>query len=510
MFRSGEAEWGTSTREWGAGWRRGFSFRYVDGSVSTETGFSDTGPGRPVEGHPGVFRVRSHVLVDFSSGPPPVGEIEICRPDAIASLTKEDGEAMGDDVRYCAALMRLDLTGSRQISNNSLENRGKLPMEFLEGLGRERVVASPIEALLLSKNQLRCKGITLLAPFLKSLTTLKELHLENNGIADKGVASLMEALPPSVEKLYLNDNSILDSGVRDLLKTEKARRLVVLGLEGNTYKRRVGLRSIKEFMERKDTAMKCLGLDCKDIEFCKRLLEAIPKESKIERLTGYVGTCSDKSTNILAPALRDAVLDLSSFDSICRSNHRLVCIGHNTIRLTTVPGRWPGLNEALDINRCGGTLGRKMRIKLRDFYFRGNEFDVTPFWDMDVHLMPYLLELVTLTHHCVVETSADFLEDKKTWHEVQSRDLGKVFRLVRNVNLVELFSFPSAVKKLQDALADNAALSQTNARLVDDNVFLIARNESLKQENDQLRLEIAELRARVPGVSNKRARTDGA
>lgn len=61
---------------------------------------------------------------------------------------------------------------------------------------------------------------------------------------------------------------------------------------------------------------------------------------------------------------------------------------------------------------------------MRTFYFQ-EQFDTRPFVDLDVSLMPRLLELVTMT-------------------TAQSQDLDAVFHMLRNCNcLPELFSHPS-------------------------------------------------------------------
>lgn len=109
---------------------------------------------------------------------------------------------------------------------------------------------------------------------------------------------------------------------------------------------------------------------------------------------------------------------------------------NRTVRMAT------GINARLNY---GGSSAKILRHKLRDFYFQG-KFDLQPFVDMDVKLMPCVLELVTRTEELV---GVDQFGRGK-YYEVCSEHLDPIYRLVRNCHLPELFSFPSLkIRKLE-------------------------------------------------------------
>ena len=65
----------------------------------------------------------------------------------------------------------------------------------------------------------------------------------------------------------------------------------------------------------------------------------------------------------------------------------------------------PILKRALEINRRKSASNKnKARAKLKEFYFKG-QFTVESFADIDVKLIPYVLELVTMTDICIDDTS---------------------------------------------------------------------------------------------------------
>ena len=61
----------------------------------------------------------------------------------------------------------------------------------------------------------------------------------------------------------------------------------------------------------------------------KILADSISKKSKLECLGGKIGARSPKSTAIVALSLHNLVCNLSSFESLCRSNRKLGKIGEH-------------------------------------------------------------------------------------------------------------------------------------------------------------------------------------
>ena len=93
------------------------------------------------------------------------------------------------------------------------------------------------------------------------------------------------------------------------------------------------------------------------------------------------------------------------------------------------------LAKAFDINsrsNSGAYITKRLRNKLHFFYFQG-EFDVEVFADLDVELMPYVLELVTKTEVCIRKDEDG--PGRGEYYEVGSDNLDGVYRLVKNCQL---------------------------------------------------------------------------
>ena len=375
-----------------------------------------------------------------------------------------------------------------------------------------RTYNCPIVELILDRNTDFYCG-SYLVPFIKSITpTLKILSINNSSIHDETMVSISEALNQSnvLEKLFLQGNNIEGYGLEGLLLGGSIRHIVELNIDGNKLKKR-GLNFIMEFLKRTDTKIKLFGFDCKDIDYAAKLVAAIPRESNVERLTGTIGTRSNTSSLHIAPVLQNVVCgDVSSLSSICQSNHKLQNCGHNTGYMLVEPcvRVSPHLGDCLEINTHGLSYVKKLRTKLRAFYFKG-EFDINPFLNMDVVMMPYVLEMVTKTEFCIERTKGGLVgstnkwqEDTVKWYEVQGKtNLDSIYRLVRNCHMPETFGFQSPELKLRSVEAKNAQL-QT------DNVILKQKHGEVVSENALLQAEIANLRAQLSGLPSKRAKRE--
>merc|ERR1712032_95577 len=147
-------------------------------------------------------------------------------------------------------------------------------------------------------------------------------------------------------------------------------------------------------------------------------------------------------------ALVKLMCDTSSVESLCSSNHRLHCLN----------GGWRCRDESkissvMEINygqmqcRMFPSQLSKIREKLRKFYFRNEDFDVALFSDMDVALLPNIMELVNLTEtrsYCTDNGTGRYLVQRKP-----TNNLNALYRILRNCQVSTLFSFPPVEKLLQ-------------------------------------------------------------
>jgi len=107
-------------------------------------------------------------------------------------------------------------------------------------------------------------------------------------------------------------------------------------------------------------------------------------------------------------------------------------------------------SRSLRINDRKCSEVKRIRSKLRSFYFKNADYDITPFANMEVNLMPHVLELVTRSEvwsaqpqRARVPRPMDRGHSKveERYFEGPSDDLGVVFRLVRNVHIPEMYGF---------------------------------------------------------------------
>ena len=95
--------------------------------------------------------------------------------------------------------------------------------------------------------------------------------------------------------------------------------------------------------------------------------------------------------------------------------------------------KWYRVKMALGINARPDSIVKRLRSKLRTFYFQG-EFAIQPFIGMDVVLMPFVLELVTRTEIYVEKRKRDC--DSREYYNVSSGNLDGIYRLVKNCQLL--------------------------------------------------------------------------
>ncbi|KAL9190489.1 hypothetical protein ACHAXT_007700 [Thalassiosira profunda] len=245
----------------------------------------------------------------------------------------------------------------------------------------------------------------------------------------------------------------------------------------------VGIDALATFLERDDTALKKLVLQYHRDDRASYLVDSISRKSKLEELLFWNAI---ENRTVLPPvalrSLQKLVCDATSLESIIESNHVLKNVGDEPLR--TSPGT--SYNDdsqyiafkALRVNRraeYGTSTNQIIRSKIRQFYFQfgvwsEKTYDVQPFVDFDVALMPHLLELVTRTESTL---------DGKKYVAQCDGNIASVHRLIKNCQTAALFSFHSQPTKMQQLEAEVAQLRE--------------KNDELNSTIDELRKQMAEL-----------------
>jgi len=467
------------TRKWGEGWIEGVSVQYVNGTQTYPAG------------------TRASVLKHDSKNDYNHTKIKaIYRMSSVnrvgMTLRKENYIKMGEDISKCTSLRTLCIVDDTDFNGNCAaaifdETRTyHCPLLMLDfsntSLARTK---NDTDETRNDKN-----GIVAMCNFIRSTPTLNYLDLSDCGINDMDINSIASALSGSskIQELYLKGNNIGGYGIKSILNTNGLQNLTKLQVhdQHNIYhssNAKHGRDAIVNYLKQDGLALVSCTVDCKDAKYAKRILESLSKDSKLVRINHdeKLFPLSEKSRSILTPVLKKLICDTSSFDSLCQSNHNLHTISCDTNYL--IYGRVEGmsaqdyqdLRDALTINKrvedcnthqleipsCWAMFNKqRLRCKLRCLYFKG-EFSLDPFIDLDVNLMPYLLELVTRTevHMFASENEGD--DSKKHWFEVNSKNLDGVYRIIRNSgHIPDLFSFISPEKKISTLEADNAALKK--------------------------------------------------
>ena len=397
-------------------------------------------------------------------------------------FTTEQWEEMADDISSFTTLKYINL-----------EDCG-LTDDKIEALfGGDYTYKCPVESLILSRNRFGSTGIAAMLPFLTE-RTFKHMILDSTNVCNEGVR-LLSAI--SIEVLSLeNCNFVGDIGVEHLLSSRNSAMLVELDLTGINFGRR-GFESIARFLGRGGTAIKKFFANCNQNqgECAKMIVSALSSNnaSKLEfiSLHEHGGTREQRPSTRRDPILAvheevgKLLCDTTSFETICQSNHHLEWHeGHVLLLLNSNICRFEtrsilGMNERR--REHGATTVQILRSKLRSFYFTG-EFDLQPFYDIDVNLMPYLLQLVTRKNESLEYKATNGGDlDRGGYYEVCVGDLASIYRIIRNVHMPELFEYPRLVEMKESEVA------------------------AMKQKIQQLTMELEELRC---GHNPKRVKTE--
>ena len=124
----------------------------------------------------------------------------VVRDNVVKKIVKESWQKMGEAIGQSTSLTGMDLANC------------DLPQEAIEALfGVERTYNCPLKNISLYGNQLKQSGIAAMLPFLKSISTLKQLSLDNAELGVEGTRLLSEALNHvRVDCLSLGGNNIGD------------------------------------------------------------------------------------------------------------------------------------------------------------------------------------------------------------------------------------------------------------------------------------------------------------
>jgi len=345
--------------------------------------------------------------------------------------------------------------------------------------GEDQQCSYPLKVFTSIGNRFGPRGLEVALPYLQTIPTLRFLGLDGANLGREGVLLLSDALKQmDLTTLKLRENNIGDDAVETLLSVDNCRQLKSLSLHRNGIGKR-GFDSITQFLRRDGTMLQRLYIaDNKpmDEDCAKNFVDLLPKESELETLSFGSADLEDTRDKALAavPNLEKLVCDTSSFEAICQSNHNLRAIGvkenEPTLTLTKLGRkmvrRSPILRQALEINaRNAASNNEKLRSKLKTFYFKG-PFDVQPFTDMDIKLMPNVLEFVTMS---VVSIDGTYVKACKG-------DLDGIYRLIHDLNLPGLISStPPQEVELQDYKSKISAMEIELERLLRENEMLSSK-----------------------------------
>lgn len=280
--------------------------------------------------------------------------------------------------------------------------------------------------------------------------------------------------------LNLTYNSITDEGIERLLSPDNDNLQYITELNISNNKLR-SLDSIAAFIGRDDCNVEQLQI---------QHTQNIAKTHELNGILNSMPTSKLQCINLgkhlkldgidlllnmpaLATRMETILCNPSSFDEfINQSNHTISTLSGG------LNGQLKDLNanvkEALTTNlRSDLTSNQKCRRKLRYVYFT-DDFDVTPFIELDTVYIPEVLELVTMSEERCEKREGR--NDKGTYVLARNGHVGSIYRLIRHIP--ELFSFASPMQTL------------------------IAKNEELESKITKLELELEQFR-----LSNKRCKT---
>jgi len=378
-------------------------------------------------------------------------------------------------------------------------------IQLLFGEGRQ--CNYPLESLWLQRNDLSPNGLGVVLTFLQRIPTIEELWLDDTSLAREDIRLLSNSLQNmELTILQLSYNNIGNEEIEILLSADKCQRLESLALRGNTIATR-GYNLISQFLSREGTSLKYLDIadnQPMNEEHAQTFVDSLPRQSTLINISFGNVLVKDERDELVCKAvgalknIERLVCDTSSFISVLQSNHTILNICSSSVvsidwagrpdPLGMLFGRSCFLKKALLINDREG-VHDKIRAKLKAFYFKG-EFDIDePFADIDNILMPKILEMFTRADAGTSEDSSieyESSEDESSDDE-QERDeisymqsFNAVYRIIRNVDLPNLFTFPSRQDVEMRKL--NLKISQLEKELESSR----RENARLKSENEAL------------------------
>ncbi|KAL7533379.1 hypothetical protein ACHAWF_004469 [Thalassiosira exigua] len=409
--------------------------------------------------------------------------------DTLKQYTAENWRKVGATLCQSRVLTHLDLSSCKLTK--------ELADAFIGGCGACSWPA--LKVVNLSYNKHGYKVLKAFHPMLKSKSALDTLELRGCNLGINGAKLVADVLNhATINNLFLSSHSFKDQGLDIILSARNARHLVRLCVSGCDRRKEFsdrGYESMAQFV-RNATKLKVLSFDRHPVNdrvdaTNQLFVDLISRDSILEAITlswswRYSSLPAELNDHFL-----NLVCNTSNVITLCSSNH-LFCgfdvWGSGSPRNNLDREKYPKLSLAFDINAQSVSGSGAIRRKMRNFYFETNEFDVKSFNEMDVALMPYILDLVTMT---------EMQEDKRRLHRkprlVPNDNLNAIYRLLRNCSLSELFSFPS---------------TQTLLRQKDERIRqLEGGNESMKQRLKQLMRANEQLRRAEPNLPNKRVKT---
>ena len=420
------------------------------------------------------------------------------KPNVIQHFKRKNWEEMNAFIRKSTKLTQLQLPGSR----GTLSRKELLVLFGGDDLlGGDQTFNCPLNQLVLAYSPLQPNDFDAIVPFLKSKSMLNSLFLSATCFGNEAMGLLAEVLNHvRINELNLAENNITDEGVHSLLSATNAPFLVELNLQCNGIGRG-GFHAISCFLRRTDIALQSLNLESNqkvEIEYAELLIESLARNTTMKRI--YLDNLDDILG--VVESIEELVMNLSSVDALCQSNHRVESFGWTVGAIIKEP-IYPSAFEiqgALTINAIEGYSDNdKIRTKLRRFYFQG-EFNIGPFFSLEPTLMPNVLELVTVATKSFDEkvSSTDLLWGCGQSCTTRFGRLDCVYRLIRNWNLPILFNISPPDVRRQQLELENAALKE-KLQLSD------TREAMLRSEVDQLRAELFELCLKCSYLPNKRS-----
>ena len=306
-----------------------------------------------------------------------------------------------------------------------------------------------IEIALPRKELFRRRHLGIVIDFMKTHpNTVWTLDLGDTTLGDGCIGVITNAMNSGLRlrSLKLRGEFVGDNDVESLLSTNSAKYLQELDVSSNEMTR-AGFEVLTSFLGQDSTSIEKLDARSQvtsDIEYSRLLLEAIstnnnsPMQSVCLRKLCNQERNNDDLKPIVA-MLKNMICKPPDIKSLCKSNHQLYNIGYSTPYLKT---HSKVIRMALDINERQVSVNQKHRMKIRAFYFTQADFDIKPFLDMDVELMPNVLELVTMSKECITDEQEGRLK-RDNYVSARNGHLGGIYRLVRNCHVPELFNFQS-------------------------------------------------------------------